>query len=54
VGGLFFDFEAVRTESSDRDAPRRSKSYGPYRKMLVWSQIQNKSSNGCTRDPAQR
>ncbi len=22
-GGLFFDFEAVRTESSDRDAPRR-------------------------------
>ena len=23
VGGLFFDFEAVRTESSDRDAPRR-------------------------------
>ncbi len=24
VGGLIFDFEAVRTESSDRDAPRRS------------------------------
>ncbi len=24
VGGLFFDFEAVRTESRDRDAPRRS------------------------------
>jgi hypothetical protein len=23
VGGLFFIFEAVRTESSDRDAPRR-------------------------------
>ena len=23
VGGLFFDFEAVRTESSDRDAPHR-------------------------------
>jgi len=23
VGGLFFDFEAVRTASSDRDAPRR-------------------------------
>ena len=23
VGGLFFDVEAVRTESSDRDAPRR-------------------------------
>jgi len=23
VGGLFFDFEAVRTESRDRDAPRR-------------------------------
>jgi hypothetical protein len=23
VGGLFFEFEAVRTESSDRDAPRR-------------------------------
>ena len=23
VGGLFFDFEAIRTESSDRDAPRR-------------------------------
>ena len=22
VGGFFFDFEAVRTESSDRDAPR--------------------------------
>ena len=26
VGGLFFDFEAVRSESSDRDAPRRSGS----------------------------
>ena len=25
VGGLFFDFGAVRTESSDRDAPRRAK-----------------------------
>ena len=24
VGGFFFEFEAVRTESSDRDAPRRS------------------------------
>ena len=24
VGGLFFYFEAIRTESSDRDAPRRS------------------------------
>jgi hypothetical protein len=24
VGGFFFDFEAIRTESSDRDAPRRS------------------------------
>ena len=24
VGGLFVDFEAVRTESRDRDAPRRS------------------------------
>ena len=24
VGGLFFEFEAVRTASSDRDAPRRS------------------------------
>ena len=23
MGGFFFDFEAVRTESSDRDAPRR-------------------------------
>ena len=23
MGGLFLDFEAVRTESSDRDAPRR-------------------------------
>ena len=23
VGGLFFDFEAIRTESRDRDAPRR-------------------------------
>ena len=23
VGGLSFDFEAVRTESRDRDAPRR-------------------------------
>ena len=23
VGGLFFDFGAVRTESRDRDAPRR-------------------------------
>ena len=26
VGGFFFEFEAVRTESSDRDAPRRSRS----------------------------
>ena len=26
VGGFFFDFEAIRTESSDRDAPRRSRS----------------------------
>ena len=25
VGGLFFDIEAVRTASSDRDAPRRRK-----------------------------
>ena len=24
MGGLFSDFEAIRTESSDRDAPRRS------------------------------
>ena len=23
MAGLFFEFEAVRTESSDRDAPRR-------------------------------
>jgi hypothetical protein len=23
AGGFFFDFEAIRTESSDRDAPRR-------------------------------
>ena len=23
VGSLFFDFEAIRTEASDRDAPRR-------------------------------
>ena len=23
MGGFFFDFEAIRTESSDRDAPRR-------------------------------
>ena len=23
MGGFFFDFEAVRTASSDRDAPRR-------------------------------
>ena len=23
VGGLFFEFEAIRTEASDRDAPRR-------------------------------
>ena len=30
VGGFFFDFEAIRTESSDRDAPRRSRaSAGP-------------------------
>ena len=26
MGGFFFDFEAVRTESRDRDAPRRSLS----------------------------
>jgi len=26
VGGFFFDFEAIRTESRDRDAPRRSES----------------------------
>ena len=25
MGGLFFDFEAVRTGSSDRDAPRRER-----------------------------
>jgi len=25
VGGLFFEEEAVRTASSDRDAPRRRK-----------------------------
>ena len=24
VGGFFFEFEAIRTTSSDRDAPRRS------------------------------
>ena len=34
VGGFFFDFEAIRTASSDRDAPRRpelceNKPYGP-------------------------
>ena len=23
MGGFIFDFEAIRTESSDRDAPRR-------------------------------
>ena len=27
VGGLFFDFEAVRTASRDRDAPRRQKRW---------------------------
>ncbi len=27
MGGLFFDFEAVRTVSSEYDAPRRSPSY---------------------------
>ena len=26
VGGFFFEFEAVRTKSSDRDAPRRRTS----------------------------
>ena len=26
VGGLFFDFEAVRTESGDHDAPRMTLS----------------------------
>ena len=28
VSGLFFEFEAIRTESSDRDAPRRYRN-GP-------------------------
>ena len=28
VGGFFFDFEAIRTESSDRDAPRRHVVFG--------------------------
>ena len=27
VGGFFFEFEAVRTKSSDRDAPRRRNSW---------------------------
>jgi len=31
VGGFFSDFEAVRTESSDRDAPRRRPSPVPER-----------------------
>ena len=31
VGGFFFDFEAIRTESSDRDAPRRSRDRRPSR-----------------------
>jgi SPX domain protein involved in polyphosphate accumulation len=26
MGGFFFEFEAIRTASSDRDAPRRSKA----------------------------
>ena len=29
VGGFFFDFEAVRTESRDRDAPRRCRARSP-------------------------
>ena len=28
VGGFFFDFEAIRTASSDRDAPRRHVVFG--------------------------
>ena len=35
VGGLFVDFEAVRTESRDRDAPRRLKAHGDPSKPVV-------------------
>ena len=42
MGGLFFDFEAIRTESSDRDAPRRQdRAYrlGQMREVRVYKLV---------------
>ena len=38
VGGFFFDFEAVRTESRDRDAPRR---YGAGNEQVMRNDIKH-------------
>ena len=42
MGGLFFDFEAIRTEASDRDAPRR---FGRYPSLARAKVIRNKHTN---------
>ena len=42
MGGFFFDFEAIRTESSDRDAPRRQdRAYrlGQMREVRVYKLV---------------
>ena len=42
VGGFFFDFEVIRTESSDHDAPRR---FGRYPSLARAKVIRNKHTN---------
>ena len=38
VGGFFFDFEAIRTESRDRDAPRRRQRHASWESLWALSQ----------------
>ena len=61
VGGFFFDFEAVRTASSDRDAPRRYKrlraaaapyAYDDYKKQKVAKKLAEKQESRIRRAEA--
>ena len=39
MGGFFFDFEVIRTASSDRDAPRRYHMMGHRHAYDVWRTV---------------
>ncbi len=58
MGGFFFDFEAVRTESRDSDAPRRNLDRRPSRSMGGWrgpgSATTRSTSSRTARDPSKK